>query len=91
MIMVTLLSKPFSYNIKGYPRRPAILKQYHHEIEALYGEVEQSAQSDLSMPSIWDAETTHAFVRTTVEKVVKKSLSSNADFFRNGCDRYAVS
>ena len=90
MIMVTLLSKPFSYNIKGYPRRPAILKQYHDEIDALYEEVEQSAQSDVTAPTVWDAESTQSFVRTAVEKVVKKSLSPNADFFRNGCDRYSA-
>ena len=87
--MIASPSKPFQYNIKGYPRRPWILKEYHDDIEALYSEVERSAQSDVAAPSEWDAESTHAFVSTVVQKVIRRPLADDADFFRNGCDRYA--
>ncbi|KAI0750819.1 acetyl-CoA synthetase-like protein [Daedaleopsis nitida] len=86
MVMVVSPSKPFTYNIKGYPRRKAILKEYHEEIEALYVDVEQSTQSEVAAPLDWDAVKTQAFVRTVVEKVVNRSLPDDADFFRNGCD-----
>ena len=89
MIMVASPSKPFTYNIKGYPKRTIILRDYHDDIEALYAQVEQTAQSDVSGPQTWDVENTRAFVRTVVQRVVQRSLSDDADFFRNGCDRYA--
>ena len=84
-------SKPFAYNIKGYPRRPTILKEYHDDIEALYIDVEQSTQSDVAAPANWDVENVLAFVRIVVQKVIRRSLSDDADFFRNGCDRYCIS
>lgn len=87
MIMVASPSKPFTYNIKGYPRRTIILKDYHDDIEALYAQIEQSAQSDVVAPVNWDIESTRVFVRTVVQRVVKRSLSDDADLFRNGCDR----
>ena len=89
MIMVASPSKPFTYNIKGYPKRTIILRDYHDDIEALYAQVEQTAQSDVSGPQTWDVENTRAFVRTVVQRVVQRSLSDDADLFRNGCDRYA--
>lgn len=88
MIMVASPSKPFTYNIKGYPKRTIILRDYHDDIEALYAQVEQTAQSDVSGPQTWDVENTRAFVRTVVQRVVQRSLSDYADLFRNGCDRY---
>ncbi len=89
--MVASPSKPFQYNMKGYPRRPIILKEYHDDIEALYSEVERSTQSDVTAPTVWDDESTHTFVSTVVQKVTRRSLPDDADFFRNGCDRYVVS
>lgn len=87
MIMVASPSKPFTYNLKGYPRRNIILKEYHDDIEALYAQVEQTTQSDVVAPVKWDIESTRAFVRTVVQRVVKRSLGDDADLFRNGCDR----
>ena len=87
MIIVTSPGKPFSYNIKGYPRRTWILKDYQEEIAALYKAVEESAQGDVGTPATWDHENTRTFLRTVVERVLKKSISDDADFFRNGCDR----
>ncbi|PIL37207.1 hypothetical protein GSI_00900 [Ganoderma sinense ZZ0214-1] len=86
MIIVTSPGKPFSYNIKGYPRRSWILKDYQEEINTLYTVVEESAQSDVVGPSQWNTESTYTFLRTVVEKVLRKSIPDNADFFRNGCD-----
>ncbi|KAI0719505.1 acetyl-CoA synthetase-like protein [Cerioporus squamosus] len=86
MILVTSPAKPFAYNIKGYPRRNIILREYHDDIEALYAQVEQSAQSDVVAPVNWDLADTHAFVRTVVQRVVKRPLADDADLFRNGCD-----
>ncbi|TFK82377.1 acetyl-CoA synthetase-like protein [Polyporus arcularius HHB13444] len=86
MILVATPSKPFTYNIKGYPRRNIILKEYHDDIEALYAQVEQTAQSDVAAPVNWDVENTRAFVRTVVQRVMQRTLSEDADLFRNGCD-----
>ncbi|KAM5532280.1 hypothetical protein V8D89_014038 [Ganoderma adspersum] len=86
MIIVTPPGKPFSYNIKGYPRRSWILKDYQEEINTLYAVVEESAQSDVVSPAEWNYESTRAFLRTVVEKVLRKSILDGADFFRNGCD-----
>ncbi|KAI0719494.1 acetyl-CoA synthetase-like protein [Cerioporus squamosus] len=86
MILVTSPAKPFAYNIKGYPRRNIILREYHDDIEALYAQVEQSAQSDVVAPVNWDLADTRAFVRTVVQRVVKRPLADDADLFRNGCD-----
>lgn len=90
MIIVTSPGKPFSYNIKGYPRRSWILKDYHDEINTLYAVVQESAQSDVVGPAEWNHESTRAFLRTVVEKVLRKSIPDGADFFRNGCDRYML-
>ena len=90
MIMVSHEPKPFVYNIKGYPRRPVLLKLYHEEIEALYRKVEQSTQIDVASPSVWDRQKTQAFVKTVAEEVIQRSLTDDADFFRNGCDRYVM-
>ncbi|RPD67101.1 acetyl-CoA synthetase-like protein [Lentinus tigrinus ALCF2SS1-7] len=86
MIMVASPSKPFTYNIKGYPKRTIILREYQDDIEALYAQVEQTAQSDVAAPQTWDVGSTRAFVRTVVERVVQRSLADDADLFRNGCD-----
>ncbi|TBU32715.1 acetyl-CoA synthetase-like protein [Dichomitus squalens] len=86
MIIVTSPGKPFSYNIKGYPRRTWILKDYQEEIAALYKVVEESAQSDVGAPAAWNNDSTRTFLRTVVERVLKKSIPDDADFFRHGCD-----
>ena len=85
MIMVTSPSKPFTYNMKGLPRR-TILREYEDEIEALYDVVGQSSQAEIPPPSSWEKEDVKTFVRTTVRHVLGRSLPEDADLFRNGCD-----
>ena len=87
MIIVTSSSKRFTYGIKGLPRRVPALNDYREEIDALYAAVEQSAQSDIPGPTIWDAENVKLFLRAVVERVLRKHLPDDADMFRNGCDR----
>ena len=85
MIMVTSPSKPFTYNMKGLPRR-TILRDYEDEIEALYYVVGQSSQAEIPPPSSWEKEVVKTFVRTTVQQVLGRSLPEDIDLFRNGCD-----
>ena len=87
MILVTSPSKPFQYTVKGSPRRHIILQEYHNEIEALYKEVENSSQSEITPPAVWGLENTLAFVRTVVENTLRRSIPDDADIFRNGGDR----
>ncbi|KAI0357816.1 acetyl-CoA synthetase-like protein [Trametes cingulata] len=86
MILVASPSKPFQFNVKGLPRRAIILAQYQEEIEALYREVEESAQSDLRRPETWDASSTLSFIRAVVEHTLDRSIPDDADIFRNGGD-----
>ncbi|KAI0350281.1 acetyl-CoA synthetase-like protein [Trametes cingulata] len=86
MILVASPSKPFQFNIKGLPRRKVILEQYNDEIEALYKQVEESAQSDLRPPQSWDEHSTLLFVRAVVEHTLRRSVADDADIFRNGGD-----
>ena len=87
MIMVASPSKPFQFNVKGLPRRNIILGEYHDEIEALYQEVENSAQGDLQPPETWDQENTRTFIRAVVEHTLRRQIAEDADIFRNGGDR----
>lgn len=91
MILVASPSKPFEYNAKGYPRRIPNLKRYHDEIEAVYAEVERSAQSEVAAPIIWDLESTRSFIRDVIVEVLQRSIADDADLFRNSCDRYVSS
>ncbi|KAI0773189.1 acetyl-CoA synthetase-like protein [Trametes elegans] len=84
--MILVASKPFQLNVKGYPRRGIILKEYQDKIEQLYKEVEQSAQSNISAPEIWDTPSTLTFIRAVVEQTLRRSLSKDADIFRSGGD-----
>ncbi|TBU23410.1 acetyl-CoA synthetase-like protein [Dichomitus squalens] len=86
MILVTHPSKPFEHNAKGLPRRGVILKEYADEIEALYKEVENSAQSEFAPPAVWDPASTLAFVRTVVQSTLRRAIADDADIFRNGGD-----
>ena len=90
MIIVTSLSKPFTYGMKGYPQRLAILQNYQDEIEALYSVTERSFSTNLSLPAIWDKDGVRSLVRRVVSSVVKQPLTDDANFFHNGCDRYVV-
>ncbi|KAI1798469.1 acetyl-CoA synthetase-like protein [Ganoderma leucocontextum] len=86
MIIVTSPSKPFTYGIKGLPRRDPALRDYADEIDAVYAAVAESAQSDIAGPIAWDTINVQAFLRVVVEKVLRKPIADEADLFRNGCD-----
>ena len=90
MILVTYPSKPLELNAKGYPRRAPNLKRYLDEIEAVYTEVERSAQSDVLPPVNWDLKEVRQFVQTVVEKVMQRAIVEDADLFRSGCDRHVL-
>lgn len=87
MILVTSPSKPFEFTVKGQPRRHIILRAYNDEIEALYKEVENSAQSEFAPPAVWDEASTTSFVRTVVKKTLRREIGDDDDIFRNGGDR----
>ncbi|KAI0631526.1 acetyl-CoA synthetase-like protein [Trametes polyzona] len=86
MILVASPSKPFQFNMKGLPRRSIILGEYEHEIEALYRDVEESAQGDLRPPEDWDEGSTLNFIRAVVEGALRRSIGDDDDIFRNGGD-----
>ncbi|KAI0050783.1 acetyl-CoA synthetase-like protein [Auriscalpium vulgare] len=86
MILVAKLSKPFEYTVKGQPRRPAILRTYEDEIQALYGAVENSSQIDIEPPKSWDDAETLIFVRSVVQNVLKADITDADDLFQAGCD-----
>ncbi|GLB41023.1 putative acetyl-CoA synthetase-like protein [Lyophyllum shimeji] len=87
MILVAKSSKPFQYTPKGTPRRHVILDAYEEEIEAGYATIEESAQTDISIPEHFDADTSIAFVRKTIEKVMMTTaLRMDDDIFQHGCD-----
>ncbi|KAI0634096.1 acetyl-CoA synthetase-like protein [Trametes polyzona] len=86
MILVASPEKPFQLNVKGTPRRSVILGDYHDEIEALYKQVEDSSQSDLHAPSVWDEHSTLTFVRAVVEQTLRRTIGDDDDIFRNGGD-----
>ena len=88
MILVASPSKHLELNAKGYPRRAPNLRRYLDEIEAVYAEVERSAQSDVLSPDNWDLKEVRQFVKTVVEKVMQRAIADDADLFRSGCDRY---
>lgn len=87
MILVTSPSKPFQFNMKGLPRRSIILAEYDNEVEALYKDIEDSAQGDLQPPEDWDEESTLAFIRGVVERTLRHALADDEDIFRSGGDR----
>ncbi|OSD01062.1 acetyl-CoA synthetase-like protein [Trametes coccinea BRFM310] len=86
MILITAPSKTFELNMKGLPRRKFMLSAYQNEIEALYKQVEDSAQSVLQSPKSWNEEGTLAFVRAVVKETLRRSIDDAADIFRSGCD-----
>ncbi|TBU41001.1 acetyl-CoA synthetase-like protein [Dichomitus squalens] len=71
MIIVSSPSKPFTYGIKGFPRRNEILKNYDDEINELYAV---------------NVENVQPFLQIAVGRVLGKTLPEDADLFRNGCD-----
>ncbi|KAH8078749.1 acetyl-CoA synthetase-like protein [Cristinia sonorae] len=86
MILVASPSKPFEFTAKLSMKRQTILGKYEEEIEALYARVDATTQAELAPPSSWDEDSTLAFVRTVVNKVLKKPAGDSVDIFHQGCD-----
>lgn len=86
MILVTSPSKPLTYNMKGFPRREPVLKNYEAEIERLYNIVSQSAQASIPPPSTWNKDGVKGFMQTAVQQTLRRTLREDSDLFRNGCD-----
>lgn len=87
MIIVADPAKPFEYTPKGTPRRHVVIKAYDAEIKALYEAIADSSQTDIPAPETWTEDATLVFVRTVVEKVMKRQLANDDDIFQEGCDR----
>ena len=87
MIIVADPAKPFEYTPKGTPRRHVVIKAYDAEIKALYEAIADSSQTDIPAPETWTEDATLVFVRTVVEKVMKRQLAKDDDIFQEGCDR----
>ena len=87
MILVASSSKPFQYTPKGTPRRHVILRAYEHEIESAYAAIEESSQPDIPLPESFDLQSSVAFVRRAIEKVMAVPLQADDDIFQHGCDR----
>lgn len=87
MILVASPAKPFEYTAKFTTRRQAIITAYEPEIESLYTTVGRTTQADLTPPPVWDTESATNFVRTVVNKVLKKAATDTDDIFQQGCDR----
>ena len=91
MILVTSPDKPLLYTPKGTLRRKVTLGQYTEEIDALYSNVDESAQEDIPGPTDWSLVNTEEFVRKVIEKTMKisgQNLTESADLFEFGLDRY---
>ncbi|KAF9020020.1 acetyl-CoA synthetase-like protein [Hymenopellis radicata] len=86
MIIVSKLSKPFTYTVKQTVRRQAITDEYAEEIKALYSTVEDATQIAVPSPPHWDIDSTTFFVRSIVASIVRQDLKDVDDLFENGCD-----
>ncbi|KAI0091717.1 hypothetical protein BDY19DRAFT_904330 [Irpex rosettiformis] len=86
MIIVSTPNKPFAYTAKNTPRRQSIIDDYDSEIDALYSEVEQTAQADVKPPSIWDLAHVTPFVREVIQSVLTRTVEDTDDIFVKGCD-----
>ena len=71
-------------------RRGVVTGDYHDEIEALYKEVESSAQTDIPPPASWDVDSTLSYVRAVVQRTLDRAIADDADIFRSGGDRCAT-
>ncbi|THV08178.1 acetyl-CoA synthetase-like protein [Dendrothele bispora CBS 962.96] len=99
MILIASPSKPFLFTAKRTTRNAAIIRGYTPEIEALYANLEESTQPSIPIPQQWDLQSSKAFVRAVVEKVLIKhqseskngtsasrAIKDDDDFFQIGGD-----
>ncbi|KAI0784440.1 male sterility protein-domain-containing protein, partial [Abortiporus biennis] len=97
MIIVSTPNKPFTHTAKRTVRRPAVIKEYDPEIEALYQRVEnmanmgingeaQSGSDSEGIVQEWNFDNTIAFVRKVIVNVLERSVKDEDDLFQHGCD-----
>ncbi len=86
MIIFSDPAKPFSFNVKGLPRRAVVLKEYQAEIEALYDTIEDSA--DIEPPLSWSPSASLSFIRAVMNNTLTHPIKDDDDVFEHGCDRY---
>ncbi|KAI0033029.1 acetyl-CoA synthetase-like protein [Vararia minispora EC-137] len=84
MILVASPSKPFAYTLKMTPRKKAIVRDYEHEINALYDAVAETSQIEVDVPESWDRETALRFVREIVSKTMKEAVGDDENLFAHG-------
>ncbi|KAF9034495.1 acetyl-CoA synthetase-like protein [Hymenopellis radicata] len=84
MVIFANLSKPFSFNSKGAPRRAVVLSEYDREIEALYKTVEERVE--VESPSNWTFEASLSFARAVVNNNLHHPAKDDEDIFQCGCD-----
>lgn len=86
MILTVSPSKPFSYTVKGVPKRTPILAEYEKEIEALYKAVEEGLDDFVEGPKEWTLDASMAFTREVIQNSLKKLPADGDDVFDHGCD-----
>ncbi|KAI0795715.1 acetyl-CoA synthetase-like protein [Abortiporus biennis] len=95
MIIVSSPNKPFTYTAKGTVRKPAVIKEYGREIEALYERVEKIANMEMngeiqsgmeSEIQEWNFDNTLDFVRSVILNILKDTVKDEDDIFQHGCD-----
>ncbi|SJL10486.1 uncharacterized protein ARMOST_13872 [Armillaria ostoyae] len=84
MIIFSDPAKPFSFNVKGSPRRAVVLKEYQAEIEALYDTVEDNM--DIEPPLSWSPTASLSFIRAVMSNTLAHPIKDNDDVFEHGCD-----
>ncbi|KAI0794928.1 acetyl-CoA synthetase-like protein [Abortiporus biennis] len=95
MIIVSSPDKPFTHTAKHTVRRPAVIREYEPEIEALYqkvesinnvsGETQKGSDSEATIQD-WSFNETLEFVRNVVVNVLERSVKDEDDIFQHGCD-----
>jgi len=88
MILVSKEDKPFTYTVKGAPRRKAVISAYETEIEELYRTVEDTALNGFTSPATWSLGASRIYVRAVVTGVMMTAVGDDDDFFAHGCDRF---
>lgn len=89
MILVSKLTKPFTFTEKHNVRRGAVLKDYEEEINALYAAVDASTQVDTPYPKQWRLYEATAFVHSCISEIMGGEVPDEDDLFQHGCDRLA--
>lgn len=87
MILVSSPKKSFVLTAKLTARRQAVIAEYEPEIDALYDEVEETAQAVKHFPNEWTEQTSLEFARNLVGSVLKVPVKDDDDIFQHSCDR----